>query len=71
MNGALQVAYDDTSGKRMVLTITDRSIAQDAVLAAVQDGTQHKSPLRGLLLGLSARKIRFDMPPAQAQHSVA
>lgn len=70
-SGLREVVYDDTSGTRVVVAITDRTAEHDHILDAVRDGIAHKNPLRGVLQALNARNIRFDCPPPLSRRPAA
>ena len=70
-SGMRQVVYDDTSGTRVVVAITDKATDHGRILDAVRDGIAHKNPLRGVLQALNARNIRFDVPPLLTKRPAA
>ena len=60
LNGAREVVYDEASGKRVILSIREKSVTDKVLEEALIEALASRNILGGVISALALRKIDID-----------
>lgn len=60
--GRQQIVYDAITGERIVVTIRTTAISSNVIDDVLREGIRSRKVLTGVLKGLDARNIAFEIP---------
>lgn len=60
--GRQQIVYDAITGERIVVTIRSTAISSNVIDDVLREGIRSRKVLTGVLKGLDARNIAFEIP---------
>lgn len=59
-DGRRQIVYDETAGKRVLISVTPQAGGDLDILAAMAEGSTARHALGGIIAALQARRIQID-----------